>query len=116
MNFTNLVHRNDIDGFKEYLNTRDVNEVFQGQSLLYWAVHYRNIEFTKHLVLKGADVNQLDRLGRTPLMIACYFGFVEIASFLLENGADMSGCLERAKNGWDEHVQIEIIELLKQWE
>jgi ankyrin repeat protein len=73
-----------------------------------------NIQFTKQLNHRGANVNQRDCLGRTPLLIACYFGYVEIASFLMENGADMTGCLERAEVGWDNHKQIEIIELLKQ--
>lgn len=58
----------------------------------------------------------MDRLGRTPLIIACYFGFIDIAAFLMKNDADMNGCLDRATQGWDNYVQTEIIDLLKQWE
>ena len=113
MDYINLLHRKDSEGLEEYIRKHDVNEVHEGQSLLYWAVQNNNYEFTKILVYKGADVNHCDSFDRTPLIIASYFGFVQIASFLLENGADMAGCIERAKHGWDDHIQTEIIELLK---
>ncbi|SMQ80644.1 Ankyrin repeat-containing protein [Bacillus sp. OV166] len=115
MDYFNLLYRKDNAGLDKFLKKHDVNEQFQGQSLLYWAVHNNNFQITKLLVNRGANVNQCDRLGRTPLLIACYFGFVEIAAFLLDNGAEIDGCLERAKQGWDNHIQTEIIELLKQW-
>jgi hypothetical protein len=34
----------------------------------------------------------------------------------MKNGADMNGCLDRDTQGWDNYVQTEIIDLLKQWE
>jgi ankyrin repeat protein len=116
LDYINLLHRNDTEGLDEYLRKHNVNEEYKGQSPLYWAVNMNNLQFTKLLVHQGADVNQRDCLGRTPLLIACFFGYVQIASFLLENGADMAGCLERAKHGWVNHLQTEIIKLLKQWE
>ena len=116
MDYLDLLDSNDAEGLVGYLRKHDVNGEHKGQSLLYWAVQNNNFEFTKLLVHHGADVNHCDRLGRTPLQIACYFGFVQIAIFLLENGADMAGCIVRAKHGWDGHIQTEIIELLKHWE
>ncbi|MEH7302646.1 ankyrin repeat domain-containing protein [Neobacillus drentensis] len=116
MDYINLLQKSDVVGLGEYLRNHDVNKEYKGQSLLYWAIHNNNLEFTKLLVHQGADVNQCDRLGRTPMLIACYFGFVHIASFLLEYGADRAGCLERAKHGWDGHIQTEIIDLLNRWE
>lgn len=116
MDYLNLLHSEDTVGLDEYLIKHDVNEEHKGQSLLHWAVHNNNFKFTKQLVYHGADINQRDRLGRTPLVVACYFGFVLIASFLLENGADMAGCIERAEHGWDDQKQTEIIELLRGWE
>ncbi|WP_053361376.1 ankyrin repeat domain-containing protein [Bacillus sp. FJAT-27251] len=116
MDYLNLLHRKDGEGLVEYLRKYGVNQEHKGQSLLYWAVHNNNFEFTKQMVHHGANVNQCDRLGITPLIIACYFGFVQIASFLLENGADVNGCKERAKHGWDDHIQTEILELLNHWE
>ena len=115
MDYFNLLDSTDNQGLIEFLKKHDVNEVHKGQSLLYWAVYNNNLKFTKLLVHKGADVNKSDRLGRTPLLIACYFGFVRIASFLLENGADLNGCIEKAEQGWDNNFQTEIIELLKHW-
>lgn len=116
MDYFDLLRREDIDGLNEFLKTHNLNEELQGQSLLYWAVHSNNLVFTKHLVHQGAIVNKTDRLGKTPLLIACYFGFVDIASFLLNTGAVIDGCLERAMRGWDGHTQTEIIELLKKFE
>lgn len=116
MEYIDLLHKDDTEGLNEYLEKHIVNGKYKGQSLLYWAVHMNNIQFTKQLIHRGANVNHRDCLGRTPLLIACYFGYFEIASFLMENGADMTGCLERAEVGWDNHKQKEIIELLKQRE
>lgn len=114
MNYFDLLENEDVTGLETFLHTHNINEELHDQSLLYWAVHHNNLTFTTLLVQKGANVNHLDRINRTPLQIACYFGFVDIAKFLLENGANTEGCLERAQNGWDEHIQTDIIKLLNQ--
>lgn len=80
---------------------------------LFQAVYMNDLDIVKKL-LDGqtVNVNEKDQLGRTPLQIACYFGFYEVCKVLLENGADIDGCLDRAENGWDGYRQNEIIELL----
>lgn len=110
--YFDLLHLGDVTGLDKYLLTNDVNQVLYGQTLLYWAVHQNNIEFTRCLVEKGADINKKDSICRTPILIACYFGYYNIVKFLLKCGADTSGCLERAKHGWDGNRQQEIIDLL----
>lgn len=116
MDYFDLLDKEDVNGLYIFLEKHNANEELQGYSLLYWAIFHNNVAFTKALVNQGANVNQCDHLERTPLQIACYFGFYEIAELLLQNGAHTDGCLERAKNGWGDHIQTEIIELLEQWE
>ncbi len=49
------------------------------------------------LLDKGADVNYQDpSYGSTPLMMACNYGFTDIANLLLDKGADVN---RQAKNG-----------------
>ena len=40
--------------------------------------------------MKGANVNQSDNFGRTPLHVASAVNFPEMVSFLLENEADIN--------------------------
>jgi len=56
---------------------------------LYLAAMCGNIGLVKHLVLKGAMINQVSgHLEWTALHIAAYLGSFDIVKFLLENGAD----------------------------
>ena len=43
---------------------------------------------------RGADVNQADEEGRTPLYIACQNGHVDAARLLLGKGADVDRARE----------------------
>lgn len=56
-----------------------------------------SLELVKTLVEKGFDVN--DRLpdGATPLMSAAKNNVIDIAEYLLENGAELDACDEE---GW----------------
>ncbi|MCP4624633.1 MAG: hypothetical protein GY850_14050 [bacterium] len=54
------------------------------------AVRLNDIVLIKSLVDDGADVNERDKLGETPLHVAAMSGYREIASLLLENGADLN--------------------------
>jgi ankyrin repeat protein len=115
MDYFELLSKNKIAELDKYLITHDLNEEIHGQSLLYWAVHHNNLQFVQHLVYQGVDINKKDSLGRTGILIGCYYGFYDVVKFLLENGANFDGCLERAEHGWDGHSQTEIIELLNIW-
>lgn len=116
MEYFDLLDKEDINGLHMFLEKHNANEEIQGHSLLYWAVHSNHIAFTEVLLHQGANVNRCDHLGRTPLQIACYFGFYHIAEILLKAGANTDGCLERAKNGWANDSKVEIVELLERWE
>ncbi|WP_363550366.1 ankyrin repeat domain-containing protein [Caldifermentibacillus hisashii] len=117
MDFPEIIKKNDIKELEDFLKNNDVNEEVHGQSLLFWAVHLGNLEFAKVLIKKGASVNQKDSLGRTPLSISAFFGFTEIAKLLLENNAQIDATsMYRAYNGWDGHIQSDILKLFKEYE
>lgn len=42
----------------------------------------------KELIDEGVDVNITDKYGWTPLMWSTYYGYYDIAAYLLENGAN----------------------------
>ncbi len=108
---------NDISALVQFVKTHDVNEEVQEQSLLYWAVFYNSIDFSKKLIEMGADVNHKDPLGRSPLSISCFFGFIDLTRLLLENGAVIDiTCVERANYGWDGNIQTDILKVLHDYE
>lgn len=55
------------------------------------AVTYQDMAKVKELVKAGVDVNYKEqRYGNTPLVMACQYNLVEIAKYLIENGADIN--------------------------
>ncbi|MCC3359430.1 ankyrin repeat domain-containing protein [Bacillus sp. REN16] len=85
---------------------------------LFRAVYMSDLDTVEKLLGEhNVDVNEADQLGRTPLQIACYFGYYEVCKKLLEKGAKIDeDCFRRAQNGWDGHRQNEIIELFREWQ
>jgi ankyrin repeat protein len=54
-------------------------------------VAYQDIEGVEKLILSGADVNARDEMqGNTALILACSYGFTDIAKLLISNGADVN--------------------------
>jgi hypothetical protein len=117
MGFLSIIKNNNIDELEIYLRTHDANEETQGQSLLYWAVFHRRLNFVKKLIEQGADINHKDKLGRTPLSTAFFYNFTDIAKLLLDNHSKVeSTTIDRALFGWNNHVQIESINLLQEYQ
>ena len=54
------------------------------------AVTYRHLRPVKYLVRHAAHPNARDHYGATALHLAAHFGFTEIASFLIQSGADVN--------------------------
>ena len=51
------------------------------------AVAGNHADVIRLLTQNGADVNERDVLNRTPLHVACMWGFVEVADLLIKLGA-----------------------------
>jgi ankyrin repeat protein len=69
----------------------------QDGSKLIESVMYQDMEALKSMVESGVDVNYQDpQYGSTALMLACNYGFIEMAKFLLDNGAKVN---IQAQNG-----------------
>ncbi|MGG3772957.1 cyclic-phosphate processing receiver domain-containing protein [Heyndrickxia faecalis] len=114
MDYIQLLRANNVTGLRKYLETNHVNEEINGQSLLYLAVIMNNQKFCKLLIDWGADVNQKDSMGRSPLSTACYFGFTAIVELLIQKVAQIdSTCMDRAYNGFERNVQKDILKILQ---
>lgn len=59
------------------------------QSALIWAVFGGHLETTKRLLKAGADINQENIRGDTPLIVASYLGHASFIPFLYNNGANI---------------------------
>jgi ankyrin repeat protein len=59
---------------------------------LLWAVRGGSNDAVSMLIQKGADVNQLDELGRSPLIVSCFNSNINIAKELINSGADVNYC------------------------
>ena len=90
-----------------------------GNSALYYAAHYNEVDIVKLLISKGADCNHVNKYGYTALMVAAEKGHEKCISLLLQAKADVhmtNNYLEEsplhlaAKNN---HIQC--IELLIVW-
>jgi ankyrin repeat protein len=54
-------------------------------------VAYQDLEGLKELIASGVDVNvQNDMQGMTALIMACTYGFTDIAKYLISEGADVN--------------------------
>ena len=69
----------------------------QDGSKLIEAVMYQDLDAVKTAISQGTDINYQDPTsGSTALILAANYGFVDIAKFLIEKGADVD---LQAKNG-----------------
>ena len=88
-----LVYENDLDGFKELINSLDDCNIQDkyGWTPLHLAIRRGREEMVHFLVEeKGVDLNIQDEAGWTPLMEAIMDDFPQIVKYLTEHGADLS--------------------------
>src|SRR5690606_26064599 len=60
------------------------------KSELFIASETGNISLFRTALGKGADINQVDENGSTPLMIACKYGHTPLVKFILSRGAEIT--------------------------
>ncbi len=88
-----LVYENDIDGFKEFVNSlENVNmQDKYGWTPLHLAIRRGREEMVRFLIEeKNADIDIQDESGWTPLMEAIMDDFPSIVEYLVSKGADLS--------------------------
>ncbi len=68
---------------------QETTDIFD-RTLLIFAVINENIDAVKKLLESGADVNQADKRGDTPLHYAARNGFLKIAEILIAHNADVN--------------------------
>ena len=74
-------------------NGGDINYAKDGTTALMEAISCTNLENTKYLISKGADVHCVNRNGDTALLMICCkedFGQLEIAQLLVQKGAELN--------------------------
>lgn len=59
-----------------------------GANRLSYAAISGNMQEVEQSVKSGAQVNEIDRWGWTPLLWSIYYGNTEVTKYLLKNGAD----------------------------
>ena len=69
----------------------DINGRFgkRERTLLTYAIENRQLEITRYLLSKGADIEQQDGT-KTPLMFAARYANIDFSKLLIENGADIN--------------------------
>ena len=88
----------DLDGVKKF-------------SAMVFACLQCNVEIMQELIKANADVNVKDEFGRTPLMLASFYGNIELVDLLIKNGAnvnekDQYGSTALMKAAMGEHVDV----------
>lgn len=86
--------------FSNYWSHTTLGSSFKGGDLsiedqLFVAIKYRDIrqggQFIDFFTKNGVDLNQVERLDKTPLKLAAEEGFQDIVQILIDNGADVNG-------------------------
>lgn len=81
-----------IKTFKNMVNAKDMC----GNTPLHYAAYYRNKKYIEMLVNEGANTNEKNREGNTPLHLTCLSNdplkdhSTKVEEFLIDNGADIN--------------------------
>jgi ankyrin repeat protein len=70
--------------------TVDCGELLSPKHYLMLAIETEKVEIVQSLIEAGADVNQTDEDGWTPIMYATLEGYFDIVKILIEAGADVN--------------------------
>ncbi|XP_034043321.1 protein phosphatase 1 regulatory subunit 27b [Thalassophryne amazonica] len=89
--FQEYVRHGELERIGRFIRTSRVrlDTIYpSGMAAIHEAILTGNLECVKLLVKYGADINQRDEEGWTPIHMACSDGFPHIARYLLSLGAD----------------------------
>ncbi|OCT62668.1 protein phosphatase 1 regulatory subunit 27 [Xenopus laevis] len=88
--FLDHIRQGDLEQVGRFIRARKVTMdtiYLSGMAALHEAVLSGNLECVKLLIKYGADIDQRDENGWTPLHMACSDGYPHIARYLLSLGA-----------------------------
>lgn len=111
-----IMHSKDFDKLDRFVRDYGANCEINGASLLFWAVYSNKSMVVNRLLELGADPNCRNEFGASCLSLACFYGFVDVLKTLIDHGANIDfGCVNRAYYGWDGHIQVEILKVLREY-
>ena len=84
------INKNRIDIVHMLLESGASIENNENETMLFSAVSQQNVELISLLLRHGADINEADVYGRTPIHDAVIKNRMMLCRFLIENGADVN--------------------------
>ncbi len=116
------VWKNDLELVKSFLdsdpricNSADVTEYGEGNTPLHYAAYQGNSSIAIELISRGANINQVNDNGFTPLFLAAQREQLKICELLIQKGADPTiyGILDTSKDVYyDDSTKPSIVEVL----
>uniref|UniRef100_A0A670Y7B1 Protein phosphatase 1 regulatory subunit 27 n=2 Tax=Pseudonaja textilis TaxID=8673 RepID=A0A670Y7B1_PSETE len=88
--FQDHIRQGDLEQVGRFIRARKVSldTIYpSGMAAIHEAVLAGNLDCVKLLIKYGADINQKDDEGWTPLHMACSDGYADIARYLISLGA-----------------------------
>ena len=100
----NMLAQTRVQGFPEFSDLSSIEDQLDYLTERMFSVEFTPLELEQvspipgdrihvksvsDLLNHGAEINAKDRSGRTPLMIASALGYTDLASFLIDRGADV---------------------------
>lgn len=95
LKFFDAINRELVSASKlgNFSQVRELLEIgadveYKNQACLRYAIFTGNLEIVREIVEAGADVNAIMDDDYTPLMLSAYCGKLDVAQYLLKNGAN----------------------------
>lgn len=87
-----IILKNDFFSLDQYINSYGINNIESNvdhRTLLMFATIEKNLEVTKYLINKGANVNIKDKSGFTALHFAVFEDNLSIVQLLVDSGCNI---------------------------
>ncbi|CAI2356713.1 unnamed protein product [Caenorhabditis sp. 36 PRJEB53466] len=107
------VQNGEIDAVKQAVDAKNVHEIYNGRTAVQIAADYGQTAVIDYLISIGANIQEKDKYGITPLLSAVWEGHVDTVKLLLEHGADRTVHAPDGTALIDCTEETEIRELLK---